>query len=183
LQEQLIYNLISSGFIVHQEVLIPHRVWPIRLDVYAQKENIPFGFEVKRRLHIRGLGQVSWYSNYVRKVIPEMRIFLAFSCHDFHNFIYPEVKEYVDKLRENFGIGICAVRDPRGDVPNGIMIYPEEFNWFDICLNCFFNNGFYCLDQNRSMQYNIPKEVIEEFDKKLQEFLKRSINFDEFKSE
>jgi hypothetical protein len=33
------------------------------------------------------------------------------------------------------------------------------------------------------MQYNIPKEAIEEFDKKLQEFLKRSIDFDEFKSD
>ena len=136
LQEQLIYNLINLGFIVHQEVAIPHWVWPIRLDVYAQRNNVLFGFEVKRTLDTRSLGQVSWYSNYLRKVIPEMEIFLAFSCHEFPKFIYPDVTEYVNKLREEFGLGICGIRDPLGDFPNSAKLYSEKFDWFDICTDC-----------------------------------------------
>ncbi len=170
LQEQLIYNLIHSGFIVHQELVVPHRVWPIRLDVYAQREDAILGFEVKRTLDIRSLGQVAWYSRHLSRVIPGIKVFLAFSCHEFWKFIFPDVEEYVDKLREDFGIGICGIRDPLGDAPNVAMLYPDSFKWFDICMDCPFNSGFHCFSVG--MQYSIPKSRIAEFDERLKDLFR-----------
>jgi hypothetical protein len=174
LQEQLIYNLIHSGFIVHQEIAVPHRVWPIRLDVYAQKEDAILGFEVKRTLDIRSLGQVAWYSRCLSRLIPGIKVFLAFSCHEFSKFISPDVEEYVNKLREDFGVGICGIRDPLGDAPNAAKLYFNSFKWFDICMDCPFNKGFRCFSINT--WYTIPRSRIEELDERLRDLFRSEID-------
>ncbi len=144
------------------------------MDVYAQRKDTILGFEVKRTLDIRSLGQVAWYSEHLSRLIPKIKVFLAFSCHEFWKFIFPDVVDYVGKLREDFGIGICGIRDPIGDAPNAAILYTDDFRWFDICENCTFNKGFYCF--SAGMQYMIPKSRVEEFDDRLKELFKVDVD-------
>ena len=106
---------------------------------------------------------------YLGKLLPGSRALLAIFCHEFSKVIFPEIGDFLSKVREEFGVGICGVRDPLGDAPNGIRLYFNEIKWFDICRDCSFNKGFSCYFEGR--RFDIPLSRIEEFESRVRKFL------------
>ena len=126
-------------------------------------------FEVKPSLDIRGLGQSSWYSYYIKKVSPGTKTYLAFSCHEFNSLKYPEVRAFFRVLNENYGLNLCGVRDPDGPIPGGVKLFTPSVKWYEICMGCPHNMGFFFYDHLKGKIFQIEEDQVQTFEMHLQQ--------------
>lgn len=151
-------RLTGSGFFVHKEFMFP---WlETRADIYATKGEKKYVFEVKTSLDSRGIGQATWYSYFIKKHFPEMKVFLAFPCYNYLDTMNRDFREFLTKISKEFDLGYCPISQ------TGLLILInkiENTKWFEVCRNCKNCEGF---NFNNNM---IPKNEIATLDTKLRE--------------